>query len=121
MGYCMKHYKRFKKYGDASTIVQVQGQDRKKHPLYSTYKCMRRRCYSEAPSNTDRKYYLDRGIKICDRWMEPEMGFWNFVEDMGSRPDGYSIERIDGDGNYEPGNCRWATATEQSRNRRNVK
>lgn len=84
-----------------------------KHPLYSTWHTMRNRCSN--PNNKDFAYYGGRGVRVCDRWQV----FANFVEDMGPKPSRlYSIDRIDSSGNYEPGNCRWATPQQQQLNRR---
>lgn len=76
---------------------------------------MRGRCLNS--KNQNYKDYGGRGITICERWLRPT-GFLNFLADMGKRPKGRSIDRIDVNGNYEPGNCRWATAKVQSANRR---
>jgi hypothetical protein len=84
------------------------------HPLRNVWRAMIRRCFdTECP---EWHWYGSRGIGVCDRWMK----FENFIADMGERPPRHSIDRINNDGWYEPGNCRWATMKEQTRNfRRN--
>jgi hypothetical protein len=80
---------------------------------YKTWGSMLRRCLRSTA--TGYQNYGGRGITVCERWRG---SFANFLADMGPRPEGMSLDRINNDGNYEPGNCRWATAKEQTDNRR---
>ena len=88
----------------------------KDHPIYPIWLQMKARCVN--PRHRYYDYYGGRGISVCDRWRD---SFPNFLEDMGDRPDGLEIERINNDGNYEPNNCKWATRSEQMCNRRRLK
>jgi hypothetical protein len=81
--------------------------------LYLIWGAMKQRCGN--PKSPNYKHYGARGIRVCQRWIDD---FDAFVRDMGPRPEGRSIDRINNDGNYEPGNTRWATTVEQLRNRR---
>jgi hypothetical protein len=82
---------------------------------------MKQRCYNI--NNHKYPLYGQRGIIICDQWLEKNgQGYINFLNDMGRKPSSeYSIDRINVDGNYEPSNCRWATKSEQVKNRRPFK
>lgn len=91
----------------------------KRHVVeYKTWLRMKQRCLN--PNNPDFTYYGGRGITVCDRWKH---SFEHFLSDVGGRPSPlHSIDRVDNNGNYEPGNCRWATHTQQMNNtRRNLK
>jgi hypothetical protein len=97
--YCAARVSRNKQHGLTDTIE------------HRTWARIRRRCNSPSYHNYPR--YGGRGISVCARWDD----FANFLADMGARPEGMTLDRIDNDGNYEPSNCRWATPTQQSRNR----
>jgi hypothetical protein len=136
-GMCQKHYLRWKKHGDVTVVLPHQGRPKgtyshsaesksrigsanTKHGMsnsatHITWMSMMRRCNNANASQYS--YYGGRGISVCDRWRD----FRNFLADMGERPDGRTLDRIDNDGNYEPGNCRWATRSQQSANRRRLK
>jgi hypothetical protein len=83
-------------------------------PENKVWRGMRKRCNS--PQDPAYPRYGGRGIKVCERWSS----FENFLEDMGPRPPGTGIERIDNDKGYEPGNCKWATMAEQNKNKSNI-
>jgi hypothetical protein len=82
-------------------------------PTYTSWVLMIQRCTN--PKATGYAKYGGRGITVCDRW---RYSFENFYADMGERPEGKTIHRLDSDGNYKPGNCKWATPQEQGRSQR---
>jgi hypothetical protein len=110
-GYCSKHWKMWRLHGDPLGGRWV------KHgltntPEFQSWRSMRRRCKSHPD-------YAGRGIKVCPQW---ENSIVQFIKDMGPRPGKeFTLDRIDNDGNYEPGNCRWASWSTQARNRRVIK
>ena len=81
-------------------------------PTYRSWYTMLSRCTN--PEEISWRYYGARGISVCERWLSVE----NFVQDMGMRPPGMTLDRIDLDGNYEASNCRWQTVVWQNRHRR---
>jgi len=107
---CLNNEVRGKRFVEYSTTHGLS-----KHMLYQTHQHMKHRCSN--PNHKKWNLYGGRGIKVCDRWLGDD-GFKNFLEDMGERPEGTSLDRINNDGNYEPTNCRWATDSEQNKNRR---
>jgi hypothetical protein len=84
-----------------------------KSTTWNSWISMRSRCMNK--NVAEYKNYGARGISICDKWSD----FSAFLADMGERPEGKTLDRIDVNGNYEPGNCRWSTPKEQMRNKRN--
>jgi hypothetical protein len=114
-GMCDKHYRRVKQYGSPEATKRPHDWGKRtSHPLYKLWHGMIRRCSD--PKHKDYHRYGARGVSVCDRWYD----FWLFLDDMGERPSvNHSVDRTDPNGNYEPGNCTWATPAEQARNKRN--
>lgn len=111
-GLCSKHYQRLRFYGDPNfTKYEVDGLSR--HYLYHTWAGMIQRCHNV--NNAGYYKYGAKGVTVCGRWRK---NFKYFLEDMGDRPDGTTLDRINPYGNYEPGNCRWADAITQANNKR---
>lgn len=86
------------------------------HPLYQRWKGMMQRCYN--PKLTQFKDWGGRGITVCERWHDVALFIEDIERDLGPCPPGMTLDRRDNDGNYEPGNVRWATRLQQTHNRR---
>lgn len=93
--------------------IRRHSHGKSKSKEYQTWTRMKGRCYNK--NNNDYPEYGGRGITVCDRWL---CSFDNFLEDMGSRPEGFSLDRIDVNAGYTPENCRWTTAQQQAYNQR---
>jgi hypothetical protein len=89
-----------------------------RHPLYNTWQRMMSRCQN--PQDPNYAYYGGRGIGVCDAWRDEAVFITWIEQNLGPRPEGMTLDRIDNDGDYEPGNVQWATWTAQRRNQRPV-
>lgn len=117
---CCKHYAQALRHDRKFIRLRQRDGKMKAHPREYWIWCgMKERCYNENYSRY--KDYGGRGIKMCDRWLGAN-GFMNFFKDMGGKPGkGYSLDRINNDGDYCPENCKWSTQHEQAANKRNTK
>lgn len=118
-GLCKAHYEQKRQHGmiigPVTKNLVARGGVTKDNPCeYRAWNLMKRRCMNK--NSKDFVYYGGRGVKVCDRWIN---SFANFLQDMGKKPIGCSLDRINPNEGYSPENCRWATDRQQQRNRRN--
>jgi hypothetical protein len=113
-----RHKRRTASFGHCLWYIGRDGRSHVKQSAeYLSWAAMKNRCLY--PTNCDYENYGARGIRICQRWLEPRSrGFRNFLEDMGPRPVGKTLDRKDVNGHYCKQNCRWADASTQIKNRR---
>lgn len=117
-GWCEMHYRRWYAHGDPN-IDKKKTHNDYRSAEYRTLKNMKERCHS--PKHVSYRYYGERGITVSEEWFGRD-GYSKFLEHVGRRPsDKHTIDRIDNNKNYEPGNVRWATYSEQNKNRRPFK
>ncbi len=111
-GLCNTHRLRLQRHGSTAAVgTPHERHGLARHPLYGTWLNMKQRCYAQYSDSYS--YYGGRGIRMCDRWRN---SFSAFLADVGERPKGMTLDRIDGNGNYEPGNVRWASSSTQAKN-----
>lgn len=112
-GMCNKHYLHNKRYGTPYTHTTPYGLCKDNPREWNSYRSMKNRCLCKTDKNYPR--WGGKGIKICDRWLGPD-GFCNFLNDMGRRPEGATLDRINNSLGYSPENCRWADMWQQRAN-----
>lgn len=121
-GLCMRHYEKYRVYGDPlHGTIHAFGENRATSTLYKTYQGIKKRCFDASDHNY--KKYGARGISLYGEWVDTYKGFTKFAEyieqELGPKPTPrHSLDRIDNDKDYEPGNLRWATSNVQCINRR---